>query len=131
MEKGTHFGLPRNQVALICLYFNTIGSLKPALNSDLLPTARRKPMKTLRYPKLSSAVASLDGTQVNLSSAVASLECPSGLYLFAPARFQIRVFPAHRWQVVQARLAPDSRKSEYVAFSKFITPFCSFLLFSY
>ena len=78
-----------------------------------------------QYPSLSS------GTQINLSSAAASLECPSGLYLFAPAKFQIRVFPAQGWQVVQARQAPDSRKSEYVAFSKLQTPFCSFLLFSY
>ena len=85
-----------------------------------------------QYPKLSSAVAaSLDGTQIKLSSAVASLECPSGLYYFAPAKFQIRVFSAQGWQVVQARQAPDSRKCEYVAVSKFQTLFCSFLSFSY
>ena len=60
---------------------------------------------------------------IKLSSAVASQERPSGLYLFAPATFPIRVFPAPGWQAVQARQAPDSRKSEYVAISEFQTLF--------
>ena len=81
-----------------------------------------------KYPKLPSAVASLDSAQINCR---VQWHRPSGLYLFAPATFPIRVFPAQGWQAVQARQAPDSRKSEYVAISKFQTPFCSFLLFSY